>query len=345
MNANNLFTVKEIKYEKRCRNLQVKGAGVVNGTKFFPVFITAGGKEEIFKPLSRTKPLCTTLFAYSEVYCSYIINKYFDAKAPVYQLATCKGISKEQIKYYEKGTLVESFLKTGQRFVNLLEYFKKEPDSKVDINNYINFCEMIYNYESIFNSDIFSLREDLSEQLSTQILFSILTRNQNFHYENIGFIYEGGEIISLAPSIDHEFSSMFLYIDCKEMHDKMNARYDDLLDVHSKSILTENIRLIVKRHPELCKRFAQKLKKLRADLEDERIAIEDEDYIGTISSYEWMIGDTRIKKNNEELANRLEKSIIKVGVDTNQLSNDLTKEFIHSSKMLENVIDYFILII
>ena len=54
----NIFQVKEFDYNNRKRNLESKASGVVSSTKYFPVF-EEDGKEKIFKPLSKTKPLST----------------------------------------------------------------------------------------------------------------------------------------------------------------------------------------------------------------------------------------------------------------------------------------------
>lgn len=61
------WNVYHYDYHKRSRNLDVVAQGKVKSEKFFPVFLEEG-KERIFKPLSKTKPLYTPYFAYSEVF-------------------------------------------------------------------------------------------------------------------------------------------------------------------------------------------------------------------------------------------------------------------------------------
>ena len=43
--------------------------------------------------------------------------------------------------------------------------------------------------------------------------------DQNYHYENVAFICdETGEILRLAPMLDHEFSTYFMFPDSWERH-------------------------------------------------------------------------------------------------------------------------------
>ena len=65
------FQVIHYNYEDRIGNLKAEAVGVVKGEKHFPVF--AG--NQIFKPLSKSKPFSTPLFAYAEIFWSNIINK------------------------------------------------------------------------------------------------------------------------------------------------------------------------------------------------------------------------------------------------------------------------------
>ena len=178
-----IFEVKEYDIKDKKRNLNIKSSGVVSSTKYFPVF-EENGKERIFKPLSKTKPYSTPLFAYSEVYWSYIIKKYIDSNTPQYYLAVCNGLSEEQNKYYNKGTIVDNILEEDEELINLLDLYKRYPDSLVNINEYVNYCEVQYNYSDILRSTFFTERKDLGEQLAEQILCSLLRRDDNYHYEN-----------------------------------------------------------------------------------------------------------------------------------------------------------------
>ena len=87
-------------YADRTGNLTAEAVGVVKGEKYFPVF--EGGM--VFKPLTKSKPFSTPLFAYAEVFWSEVIRGYF-VEAPQYRLAFCEGYEKEVPKYYDYGTV------------------------------------------------------------------------------------------------------------------------------------------------------------------------------------------------------------------------------------------------
>ena len=57
-------------YADRIGNLTAEAVGVVKGEKHFPVY----SGNRIFKPLSKSKPFSTPLFAYAEVFWSNVIN-------------------------------------------------------------------------------------------------------------------------------------------------------------------------------------------------------------------------------------------------------------------------------
>ena len=68
-------------YAERTGNLKAEAVGVVSGEKHFPVF----EGRMVFKPLTKSKPLSTPLFAYAEVFWSWVIDAYF-IPAPQYQI-------------------------------------------------------------------------------------------------------------------------------------------------------------------------------------------------------------------------------------------------------------------
>ena len=72
-----LFNVIKLNYKDKNGILVTEAHSQVKSKKYFPIYVY-NNKKMIFKPLSKTKPLTTPLFAYSEVYWSYIINKYFE---------------------------------------------------------------------------------------------------------------------------------------------------------------------------------------------------------------------------------------------------------------------------
>lgn len=321
-----LFKVIDLEKEERIGILNVEAHSKVKSTKSFPMFMI-DGKKMIFKPLSKTKPLTTPLFAYSEVYWSYIINKYFDSRTPRYFLATFEGIEKEQSKYYEQGVLVESITPDDEKLINLYDYFNEYPEISVDIKDYTNYCMINYDYTEILQSEFIKNNKDIGEGLAFQILLSMLRQDQNFHYENVNFVCVEGKLM-LAPPIDFEFSTPFLYPDKEDIYqfekqkymDAINIKYEE--DTLSKflkqlrvehgmrltNILTGNICSIVKMYPDTVLNFVKILDKLEEDLP--KITITDEDnYIGLLNSDYWEVGHAYYKENDLEKYNELQEKI------------------------------------
>ena len=195
-----LFEVVELDIKDKTGNLKAEAHSSVKSTKYFPIY-KKGEKTMIFKPLSKTKPLTTPFFAYSEVFWSYVIKKYFDDRTPLYRLATCNGIDEEQPKYSTKGVLVESITPNNEKLISLYDYFLANPEYIEDIKDYVNYCMKNYDYTSILSAKFIKSNKEIGEGLTLQILLSVLRQDQNFHYENINF-YE--ENLSLAPPIDFE---------------------------------------------------------------------------------------------------------------------------------------------
>jgi len=309
-----LFKVNEVNYTDRVDEIDKVSSGVVKSQKKFPIFLDSygGNKELIFKPLSPSKPYGNPTFAYNEVYWSYLINKIFDERAPRYELAICHGIPIKAVEKLprEKGVLVESYLKPGQQDVNLLEYYRDNPDHGVDIEKYINYCDYIYDYSDIMKSEVFTQRPDLSRRLGEMVLTSMLTRNINFHYENISFICEDDNIIDLAPPIDHEFSTLSISPEHRDANLSKQAAYDSLMfelspqdkllspNDFSRDPLTalnnsrsafNNVSTIVKQQPEVAAEFIDKLSKMRQFLLNHDIVFQDLNYVGEFNSQlDWM---------------------------------------------------------
>ena len=61
------YLPKKYKYSARSGNLKAEAVGVVKGEKHFPVF----EGDVVFKPLTKSKPLSTPLFAYAEVFLRF----------------------------------------------------------------------------------------------------------------------------------------------------------------------------------------------------------------------------------------------------------------------------------
>jgi len=316
-----IYDVTYIDYFEKDGIMRYTNTGVVESKKFFPIY----GKN-IFKPLSRSKPLTTPLFAYSEVFWSYFIKKYFVESAPRYYLAKCSNIENELPKYYSIGTLVEKVTSEKQKLVNLLDYFKEHPDPSVSIDGYTNYCNEIYDYTKILQAKIFQDREDLRHQLEVQILLSIMKRDENFHYENISFIVEDGDIISLCPPLDSEFSLPFLFPDNtmdrmgriiahKSSLDVPLGVYIDKDDEIEQKLTIclktnlNNLIEIVKKDVDVVISFKEKLKDCIEEIENTDILFVNHDFVGSLSSDYWRIGWARYKDNDEAKARELEQSI------------------------------------
>ena len=218
-----LFNVIELNYKDKNGVLETEAHSQIKSKKCFPIY-TINNKKMIFKPLSKTKPLTTPLFAYSEVYWSYIINKYFDDRAPRYYLAISKDIEKENPKYYEKGVLVECINSNGEKIINLYDYFIDNPEENIDIKDYVNYCMKNYDYTKILLSNFINKNKYIGEEIAYQILLSMLRQDQNFHYENMNFI-KTEKSLSVAPPIDFEFSTPFLYPDKDDKYEYEKSGY------------------------------------------------------------------------------------------------------------------------
>lgn len=343
------WNVYQYDYRDRLGNLTSSAKGVVKSNKFFPVFLE-DSKEKVFKPLSKTKPLSTPYFAYSEVYWSTIINKYFDSTAPIYKLAICQNIEDEFENKYHHGTIVDSLEKPTERLVNLYEVFQSSPDPAVDIMNYVNYCEQFYDYTAIFDSKLLRENKQLANVLATQVLLSILKFDQNYHYENVLFREKDGVISSVAPPIDHEFSSMFLYLDKPEMHKSRfkkairnlslskEERLDPLrvLQYETFATLAHNLDKVISECPDASIEFLEQLKHFISDLKQEPIILEDHGYLTPFSSDNYLIGHALYKEKNPTEASRLQKSIPQHNPDINMLSTMIYNETLVTSKILED---------
>ena len=342
------YLPKKYKYSARSGNLKAEAVGVVKGEKHFPVF----EGDVVFKPLTKSKPLSTPLFAYAEVFWSWVIDAYF-MPAPQYQLAFCEGYEAEVEKYYDYGTVSPMIYGEGEHLLNLLEFFRKYPDDKVHIDNYVNYCQMFYDYAEILESDYFQTHPAMAEELDTrdellaqitvsmggrvaeelvlQILVSILKGDQNYHYENIAFVCrEDDKILRLAPMIDHEFSTYFMFPDSmpRQMYwfeqlarsiqgdevqrgefDYLTKETERHLMEKSATCLHKNLVYIRKHYPKVCAAFLEDLSRLENDLKEEKELFELEKgpgYPDTANSDAYLIGKARYKDHDEERAREYE---------------------------------------
>lgn len=337
------FSIKKIDYASRSGNLSVEAGGVVKSKKHFPYFVLEDGTVEIFKPLSKTKPFTSPLYAYAEVFWSHVIRKYF-MDVPLYQLAICTGYSEAEAKYYEHGTVVPSVCQKGEHLVNLLEYFRNNPDAHVDIDDYVNYCMLFYDYTDIFESDLIQKNVSIGEELAMQVLVSVLKGDQNYHYENVAFICnEQNQVLRMAPMIDHEFSTMFLFPDdivrnvscfsdlldsiegneCSE-NKKIKDEEQRQLLVQSSRNLNRNIRYISAHYPNVVKHFLNGLEKFKKEIED--IHLYDEGYLFPCNSDSYRVGRARYKDEDEAKAMELEKTLSYHEIDMDSVEKILKKE-------------------
>lgn len=372
-----IFNIKEFKYEDRLRTLNVISSGKVRSTKYFPVFMDEG-KKKIFKPLSKTKPLSTPLFSYSEVYWSNLINKYIDNSTPVYNLAYCHGVCKEQPKYYEKGCIVENILNEDEYFVNLLELFRMYPDESVNIDDYTNYCELQYDYRDILNSDFFRNNKELSENLAEQILCSILRRDDNYHYENISLIFKDNKVVRIAPIIDQEFSQNFMYPDKEEIHKDKFSYYDegmmpifsydkdksyeenlklfiervnngsiyDYFDIAKSHYIMRNIKIITELYPDMCQEFLNKISKMKDEVKNLDISFNQE-FLSSFSTDDWEPNHMIFKKNikiDDEIYLRKKDDVENSRIKLNEklFNEQLKNEVIWNIDKLTDVINFFL---
>ena len=306
-------------YAERTGNLKAEAVGVVSGEKHFPVF----EGRMVFKPLTKSKPLSTPLFAYAEVFWSWVIDAYF-IPAPQYQLALCRGYEAECGKYYDYGTVSPMIYEEGEHLLNLLEFFRAYPDDKVQIDDYLNYCQMFYDYTEILEADYFQKNREIAENLAMQILISVLKGDQNYHYENIAFVCnDSGEILRMAPMIDHEFSTYFMFPDSMgqhmywfgELERSIEGReiradeYDWLVNEterhmmeKSATCLHKNLVYIREHYPLVAEEFLRKLSRFENDLIEHKewFAVKKSPgYPDHANSDAWMIGKTRYKDHDE----------------------------------------------
>ena len=349
-----LFKVVKINNRNKIGNLKSEAHSSVKSTKYFPIHLIEG-REMIFKPLSKTKPMTTPLFAYSEVYWSYIINKYFDSRTPRYYLAASEGMDEEQPKYYNQGVLVEKITKGNEQLTNIYDIFANNPEECVDIKDYVNYCMMNYDYTDILSSSFVVNNKEIGENLAYQILLSILRQDQNFHYENINFFDEGKVV---APPIDFEFSTPFLYPDQEKYYNREQEKYFDGLNLKYEEEMIEkllkqsgllksgtvkrNISSIVKKYPHVVVKFMDKLSDLIEDLPS--IVIDDPDnYVGALNSDYWEVGYALYKENDSEKYEKLKKEILLKDIDKQQTFDRITNDVTRFSKFYYSILKKYMI--
>lgn len=339
------FNVYKYDYDKRAGSLDAEAKGVVKSEKHFPFFYEEG-KKIIYKPLSKTKPLSTPYFAFSEVVWSNIINNFFDDTAPIYRLAKCPGYEMAVPKYHGYGTVVESIVDENEKLVNIYEYFQDNPDEHVNISDYENYCLANYDYTFFFETDLFKKNPAIAKEIAKQILYSVLRADQNYHYENVAFAYEGDSLKRVTKPIDHEFSTIFMYLDKKKEHQELFQNYicglEELWpDSWFKNLtkMARNINTIVKLYPDLVEDFISSLDNMINHLDEHPIILEDHSYIEPFSSNDYEVGMLRYKKKNEKAAVTLEDIFQKRLLLPEDVSDSINSEILTTSKTLKKTLE------
>ena len=151
---------------------------------------------------------------------------------------------------------------------------------------------MFYDYTEILEADYFQKNRENAEDLVMQILISVLKGDQNYHYENIAFVCDAsGQILRLAPMIDHEFSTYFMFPDNIQRHtywldelkrsiegkpvrpeeykDFSNEKERRLME-KSATCLHNNLVYIKEHYPEVTATFLENVSRLKRDLLQKR---------------------------------------------------------------------------
>ncbi|MCH5167245.1 MAG: hypothetical protein J1F35_05060 [Erysipelotrichales bacterium] len=330
------FDITNLKYSERDGNLDIKSHSNPPSTKYFPIY-----GDRIFKPLSYTKPLTTPIFCYAEVFWSYYIKKYFYTEGLTTNLALCEGITDEQPKYRKQGVLVDSYLNSGEKDISIYEYFNLHPDEAVNINDYVNYCLEFYDYIPIFMSKIIKNRQDLGEELALLVLLSLLTMNENFHYENNRFICsKDGEILRLNPPFDNEFSLPFLFPESQTSNAYFLIKYIGNMDGHN--VLGKNLRFIAEHYPNVCHKFLDGLVKFDKEIKNNPVIIEDNSFIGNVSSAEYNIYQARLHEHDEEAAKKLIKKIKLQEINYFALNSLINKEIQANNEVIQNGLEHML---
>lgn len=328
-------------YNNRKGLLDIKANSNPPSTKFFPIY-EVNNNDYIFKPLSYTKPFATPFFCYSEFFWSYYIKKYFDSNMPLYELAICEGITESEKKYRNIGNLVENYLKDFEIDKSLYECFNINQSDNVGVNikNYDNYCMEFYDYIPIFESSFFSKREDLKESLARNFLISLLTRNENFHYENNRFICNlDGNVKKMAPPIDNEFSMMFMFLDDDISYELYHDYFEFLLV--SDSVINKNLRYVVKNYPDVCSSFLESIEQFNMEIEEKPVVILPCSFIGRFRSRDYLVYSALIKEGDVFKAKRLNEELVYNEINYDLLGGKITEKILRNNNILKGIISNF----
>ncbi len=155
--------------------------------------------------------------------------------------------------------------------------------------------------------------------------------DQNYHYENVAFLCDrNGEIISLAPMIDHEFSAYFMFPDDVSRHvywlmelsksirgwEVQAGEYDNFKNPEERKLMEKSVTCIhknllyIKEHyPQVTAEFMNQAEKLKTALTEspkDFLMQGNPEYADCADSDSWLIGKARYKDKDEEKAKTYE---------------------------------------
>lgn len=212
----------------------------------------------------------------------------------------------------------------------------------------------------ILLSNFINKNKFIGEEIAYQILLSILRQDQNFHYENINFI-KTEDSLSVAPPIDFEFSTPFLYPDKEDKYEYEKNKYLNLLKINYEedeiekilkkikldnnlqlnNTLVNNICLIVKLYPNIVLKFIKNCETLLKDLPD--INLDDPDnYIDKLNSDYWKIGHALYKENNIKKYTELKNKFKLIEIDKTFTLNKIKKDILEFSKYFNLILKIYL---
>lgn len=303
-------------------------ADKLQSEKPYPVF-EFDEQEYFFKPVSRTKPWCTDLFPLAEVFIANLAQA-IDYPNVNYRLAICAGLSEQNIKYFNNGSLSDSFLQPGEQAISVHEYLCAQENVSPNFRNYTNYCGIVYDYREIFNSQLLRSRPDLAERLAEKIIWSIYTANQNFQYSNVMLIKDGQENIAhFGKCFDNEFSTFFI-----SAENPLRQIYC-LMEIQNSSLVKNELLFLRKQFPQTVNSLEEKILNLsRSDKLKELCDFTPaKDFIKNTYDFKDSLR-LDLKKNIAEGNDKAIKKIIKH-------MDKLSSNFLCLEKFSENTLELF----
>lgn len=159
------------------------------------------------------------------------------------------------------------------------------------------------------------------------------------------------KIIDVAQMIDHEFSSIFLFLDNDLFHniyfgESINSLLYSKVDFSNYPIdqqrflssISNNLNVILQKYPDVCRYFLNKLSQFLEHIKSNPIVLEDKGYLVPFNSLNYKIGEQLYKKHNLEEAERLRKEEIteQFNPDIREVSNTVNREINTFGILLHN---------